>query len=229
MTEYHSYHPETGAYVATGEARLDPLDHQPYLPADATLIAPPDTGENQVAVWADDAWTIQPDYRGTEYWLADGSHHTIIEIGVEPPADALDEEPELPLYPDRAAARSAMVAGIDELLSEIAGQVPEFERASWPSKAEAARAVSAGAARADQAAMIAGEALTSGRTEAEVAARIIAKADVFEAVISRTTGLRVKLDEQLAAESDPNKYEAILEAGKTQAMSLASELGVEFA
>jgi hypothetical protein len=77
--------------------------------------------------------------------------------------------------------------------------------------------------------MIAGEALTSGRTEEEVTAKIIAKADVFEAVISRTTGLRVKLDDQLEAESDPYMYEAILEAGKSQALSLASEIGVEFA
>jgi hypothetical protein len=39
------------------------------------------------------SWSLIPDFRGREYWLADGSRHTITNLGEQPPADALDAEP----------------------------------------------------------------------------------------------------------------------------------------
>ncbi|WP_037309092.1 hypothetical protein [Ruegeria halocynthiae] len=132
-----------------------------------------------------------------------------------------------PTYPDLVTAKTAMVKWIDGFLSKITGPVPQYERESWPSKAEAARAVIAGTARVDQTALIAGEAGIQSKTEADIAQKIVAKASRFEAIISQTTGLRVMLEEDLEAEADPLKYEAILEGGKVKAAAMAAALGIE--
>ncbi|WP_170433002.1 hypothetical protein [Ruegeria arenilitoris] len=136
-------------------------------------------------------------------------------------------EPARPVYPSKAAARAAMAAWIDQLMAKITGQVPNYERASWPSKAEAARAFVAGTARSDQTAMIEAEAGTSNRTAEELANVIVARADAYEAVIAKAAGLRVKLDNAIEAETDPFKFKAILEDVKVQAIALAAELGIE--
>ncbi len=130
-------------------------------------------------------------------------------------------------YPTLDVARAAMVAWIDQLMTAITGPVPSYERASWPSKAEAARAYQAGTARPDQIAMIEGEAATSPRTPAEVAAVIVLRADQYEAIVSRSAGLRVSLDEALEAATDPAQYETILNTGKSQALALAESLGID--
>lgn len=79
------------------EGPLDPMRGTPRVPAGATPIAPPDTGENEAARWNGEAWEVVQDWLGHVYWLADGSRHEITELGVEPPADALDEAPPEPL------------------------------------------------------------------------------------------------------------------------------------
>ena len=131
-----------------------------------------------------------------------------------------------PTYPTVEDARDAMVAWIDGFLTQIAGVVPAFERASWPSKAEAARAVVAGSARPDQTAMIAAEAEVQGKTNADMAQKIIEKATAYEAVVARAAGLRVNLENALEAETDPLKYDEILKGGEAQAIALAASLGI---
>ncbi len=88
MLIYH-YDPD-GVYVGSSEADPSPLEPGVFLiPARATALAPPHTGENEAAVFKNNAWTLEPDYRGTVYWLADGTKTKIVDIGEEVPADAL--------------------------------------------------------------------------------------------------------------------------------------------
>ncbi len=136
-------------------------------------------------------------------------------------------KPARPVYPNKATARAAMVAWIDQFMAKITGQVPSYERASWPSKAEAARAFVAGTARSDQTAMIEAEAGASTRTPEELANVIVARATSYETVIAKAAGLRVKLDTDIEAETDPFQFKTILENGKAQALALATELGIE--
>lgn len=131
-----------------------------------------------------------------------------------------------PKYPNLDSARAAMVAFVDGFLIKITGAVPEYERASWPAKAEAARAYEAGTARPDQAAMIANEATSSGRTDAAVASVIVARADQYQEIIAHTAGLRVKTDLALEAVTDPNDYETVLVAAQADAIALAQSLGI---
>ncbi|WP_152662867.1 DUF4376 domain-containing protein [Halomonas sp. HG01] len=93
------------------EAPLDPMRREPRIPAGATSIEPPATGEREAARWAGDAWEVVADWRGHVYWLADGSRHEIAELGVEPPAEALDEAPPEPLGDLAARKRDDLEAG----------------------------------------------------------------------------------------------------------------------
>ena len=131
-----------------------------------------------------------------------------------------------PAYTTVGEAKAAMVGWIEDLMAQITGSVPKFERESWPVKAAAARAHIAGTARPDQTAMITVEANQSARTVDELAAVIVARADAYETVIARAAGLRVTLDSALEAETDPVNYETILLDGKAQAMTLAADLGL---
>lgn len=65
------------------------------LPDTLTVIAPPHVGDHQAPRWnaQHDGWDIVADYRGTDYWTADGTHHVITALGEAPPADALLSPP----------------------------------------------------------------------------------------------------------------------------------------
>jgi hypothetical protein len=129
-------------------------------------------------------------------------------------------------YPDLQSARVAMVGYIDTLTKQITDDYPASEVASWGSKAEAARAVEAGTARADQTAMIQNEADITGRTLAAQAAAVIAKAALFEEVISKASGLRQATDITLVAAATSAQRETILQSAMAQAQSLAEPFGL---
>ena len=69
------------------------------VPAHATTQAPPETGADQVAVFAAGAWAVQPDFRGRIYWTPEGVEVEISAIGETVPADALDAAPPPPAEP----------------------------------------------------------------------------------------------------------------------------------
>jgi hypothetical protein len=119
-----------------------------------------------------------------------------------------------------------MVGYIDALTKQITDDYPASEVASWGSKAEAARAVDAGTARADQTAMIQNEADITGRTLAAQATAVIGKAEVFEAIIAKASGLRQAVDIALVAATTSVEREAILQAAMVQAEALAAPFGL---
>lgn len=85
----------------TGELQLDEsylvpfTDDQWTTPHNAVDFAPPITGPREVAKINADrtAWLVIGDWSGYVYWLPDRSKHKIKEVGIGPPADALDEDP----------------------------------------------------------------------------------------------------------------------------------------
>lgn len=111
----YSYDRDTGEYRGEAVAHENPRRPGSYLlPAFSTEAAPSATGEREAAVYRDGAWSVVPDWRGHEYWLADGSRHEITELGVEPPDGALDEEPPQPADQRRKAAKDAIDAAAGE-------------------------------------------------------------------------------------------------------------------
>lgn len=107
----YAYDPVTGEYTTTAEADPSPLEDGVYLyPAYTTDVAPPNADDHQSAVYQDGAWTLVPDWRGHTYWLSDGTEHTIDEINVSPPADALDAAPPPTLDTLKGARVAALYA-----------------------------------------------------------------------------------------------------------------------
>lgn len=103
------------------EASADPMRQTPRIPAGATDIEPPATGEHEAARWAGGNWEVVPDYRGHVYYTDDGERHEITDLGIEPPADALDEAPPAPLA-DVAENKKREVESA--LASELAAGMP---------------------------------------------------------------------------------------------------------
>ena len=93
---YH-FDPITSEYLGSGEAEADPLNAGQFLlPAHASFEAPPPVTSGQAAVRSDTGWAVKSDRRGEQYWLADGSRHTIEKIGEDTPAGALTAAPTFP-------------------------------------------------------------------------------------------------------------------------------------
>lgn len=113
MIIYH-FNKQTGELIGASDAKLDPREGQPLVPAFATLTAPPQTGVNEVAVFNGSTWEIYPDYRGDEYWLEDRTHVIITEIGVEPPSDSLSGDP----GPTIEEAKEAKLKELEEAYQE---------------------------------------------------------------------------------------------------------------
>jgi hypothetical protein len=108
MEIYH-YHPITGEYLGASSADESPLEPGVFLiPAHACEDAPPPTGPNEKAIRSSGAWSVVPDYRGTIYWLPDGSRHEINDLDVVPPQDALFEAPPPSLEQIKTGRREAM-------------------------------------------------------------------------------------------------------------------------
>jgi len=90
----------------------------------------------------------------------------------------------------RIRARAALLGVIEAAAEAITGRVPLPEKLSWGSKEVAARAVLAGAASAEQEAMIAGEAAQTGEAVKALAGRVIRNADAYRGHVALLTGLR---------------------------------------
>lgn len=63
MQIYH-FDGVTNEFVGESTARLDPLEQQPMIPANATDVAAPATGADQIAVFNGTTWTTEEDHRG---------------------------------------------------------------------------------------------------------------------------------------------------------------------
>ncbi|PSJ23569.1 hypothetical protein CVH10_01515 [Halomonas sp. ND22Bw] len=114
----YDINPTDGTVIdpAGREAPLDPMRREPRIPAGATGIEPPATGANEAGRWTGEAWEVVADWRGHVYWLVDGSRHEITELGVEPPAEALDEAPPEPLGDLAARKRAEIETGLSAAL-----------------------------------------------------------------------------------------------------------------
>ena len=126
-------------------------------------------------------------------------------------------------------ANTALIGWINDFAKNITGDIPRDEQLSWSLKEPAAIAILASTATVQQTELIADEAAITGETNAELAAAIIAKATVYRRVVSRMAGLRRGTQAALVAadiNSNPSAYDDILAAAKTQALAMATALGI---
>lgn len=118
--EWYRYNPETSEYEHPVICQPNPARPGEYLiPPSATPLEPPRVENKQIAQFNINLkqWSIQPDYRGTEYWLPDGSQHKIETIGEVPPENALfDPPPPKPPTPEEEYAE--MIRQRDQMLDK---------------------------------------------------------------------------------------------------------------
>jgi hypothetical protein len=199
----HGYNPSDGSF--TGTSKFSNPVMEKAQKGNATIVDDFDFAE------------------AADLYETDGATFTLIE-GWE----AIKAERNIPpdVYPDTQSARAAMLGFIERLTDQVTSQYPKAEVSAWPSKAEAARAVIAEAARADQVALIQDEADIVGATLADQAAAIVAKAVVFEAIVAKVSGLRQATDKALVLATTSAEREAVLDAATVQANDLATAYGL---
>lgn len=85
---YH-YSPETGELTGADMARESPLEEGVYLiPANATDVEPPTTGENQAVVFSGGLWSLKPDFRG-QTWYDTTTRQPVTVSTIGQPDDVL--------------------------------------------------------------------------------------------------------------------------------------------
>jgi hypothetical protein len=124
----------------------------------------------------------------------------------------------------RATAISAMLARINAFTATFTDGVPITELASWPTKAtEAAKVIAGGSS-----AMITAEAEALGQVPMLVAETIVARSDLYLAIIGRVSGLRRKTEAAIAAATTAAQVDAAMQAALIEAQALAGSLGLSF-
>ncbi len=115
----YNYHEKTNEFLKQSDAIISPLEPNQFLyPAFSTDIAPPAINKNQVAVFKNNAWQIQPDFRGKIYWLDDGDGNiekiTIADIGDIIPKKAILTEP-IAKIPSLKEFKTAVINQINQI------------------------------------------------------------------------------------------------------------------
>ena len=89
----YKYDAELKTYCGGHTCQPSPLEKRVFLkPDNSTEIKPPEAGENKVAIFTGDAWSIVDDYRGYVSYDDQGKQTNITEPGElpkTPPADTL--------------------------------------------------------------------------------------------------------------------------------------------
>lgn len=192
---------EVGVFVGETVAHPSPLEDGVFaIPRGCVTVAPPELGEGEFAVWDGEAWRVE----------------------LIPAPEPIPEPTPPTLDQVRASAKSAMLLWIDGFLAQFTAGVPAAELASWPVKAERARLHIAGNPQP----MIVAEAALTGEDAMALAQKITAKADAYEAIIARVTGLRRATETAIAEAKTPKAVERVLDAAKDKATQMAAQLGV---
>ena len=194
----YKYDEKTGVYASNVQAQESPREPGVYLiPAMATDVMPPATGKNECPVWENGKWTVKPNFRGTKYWLHDGSEHSITEINVVPPADALFEKPIIPpTFEEAKAAKLAEInAACDSILNAATATYPASEVLTFDQQTAEAKAY-----HADNAAsvpLLSALAASRNMLLPELVHRVLAKHDAFSALSGAVIGQRQALEDTL--------------------------------
>ena len=132
------------------------------------------------------------------------------------------EADEADIAAHRAAASAVMASWIADFVGRFTVGLPVAEVASWPTKSAAARAHLAGHPQP----MIEAEAAITGETADALARAIVAKSDLYTAIIARVTGLRRTAEAQIGAAETPEALARVLAEAQDQALTLAKDLGL---
>ena len=207
----YKYDEKTGVYASNVQAQESPREPGVYLiPAMATDVMPPATGKNECAVFKSGTWVIKPDYRGATYWLHDGSEHSITEINVVPPADALFEKPIIPpTFEEAKAAKLAEInAACDSILNAATATYPASEVLTFDQQTAEAQTYQAD--NATSVPLLSALATSRKITLPELVQRVLVKHDAFSALSGSIIGQRQALEDVLNTLTTVESVQALI-------------------
>lgn len=132
---------------------------------------------------------------------------------------------EAPAFPSASSALAALAEAMQGQIAAFSSGVPAGELAGWSDKADAARAVIDGTATEGQEALIEAEAAITGETAAELAAAVVARAQMFLQVLAAAAGVRRKYRALIDAVTDPYVYEELVPEAASELAGLIAGLG----
>ena len=209
-------HTETGRY--------------PYTPA-MLRADHPDTSFKRVI-----SPEIMAEFGAEPVVVADRPEITGVQVAEQDTAPALQDDvwtlgwtvrdmtPE-ELQAERENAQRKIVKWIEAFLRPLTAQYPQDEVMSFAHKGPAAQRYQLGEHSAVDLEILQREAASLGITVADLAAQIAPKSALYTAAVAETSALRRNVSAQIDA-ATPDQYEAILNAAKAQAKTLAEGLGL---
>ena len=231
----HSYDPASGELLGSSPAQMNPVrPSSPLVPAHATAIAPPPAGQGRVAVFRAGAWSLVADLRGRAYWTADGAEHVMATLGPLPAGAILEPRPSAahrwtgsawaipPEWPERAAARAAVVRAIEDFEVRVTGARSWGERVSWRDQEPAARAVLAGEADAPGVSLLEAIRAVTGEELEELARRVVDNAELFRRLVGPLVGYRQAIFAAIDAAADLEQVEDVTRDGLAQIAAFAA-------
>ncbi|MEY4953706.1 MAG: hypothetical protein RL299_2130 [Pseudomonadota bacterium] len=174
---------------------------------------------NQNGTWTGATYpTLLPD--AALYHASMGQQIVAVAGLVE--VDGVFSEAPCDLATTRIVAVQRVRDWIGAFVATFTDGVPEAEVASWSAKATAARLHFGG----DPQAMILAEAGVTGEDPDALAAKIMAKEELYTTIIAKTTGLRRATFEAIAAAKTAKAVDAAVKQSLSTATAMMVELGL---
>jgi hypothetical protein len=226
MTNIYNYHLTTGEYLSQAEANLDPLEGKPLLPSFATTKKPPALHEHEMAVFKDDAWNIVSDYRGTKYWLADGTAHVIESLDKKPPKKALESPPPPSLDELKAQAKEKVSVFATNTRAKLTGHADYYKVAGWNKKGQLAERIANKTATDAEKAIVKAECTQRGKGETplQLARKQLARGQRFAMAIATIDGMESASLSALATCTTVDEIKTLLTQLDQQAKAVLAEL-----
>lgn len=120
-------------FVGQLEAAIDSVTGKELIPAYGAQAPVIDEKAGFQRYFKDGKWQYVVDQIGKEYWEADGTKHTISELGESVPDGALLEAPVIPPSTDELAAQAR--AKRDALVDQVTREINRLEDAGKDAKA----------------------------------------------------------------------------------------------
>lgn len=129
MKTVYLYDPVTGEAIGTYDAQENPLEEGEYIfPEHSTPIKPLAAGADQVAVFSNGAWSLQPDYRGSVWYDQAGNSVEISNIGQPDKSLSLTLPPAIALANAQAARCNELTGAYNaEIQKNVAYMGTEFQ------------------------------------------------------------------------------------------------------
>jgi len=212
MQIYHFNH-ETGEYVGSSEARLDPVAGTPVMPAFATSAAPPEPVVGKAIVIDHDSgqWVLKDDLRGQEHWNETTREYLgpVQDIGPLPVGSSLVE----PVIPPpsfeevKAAKQAEITSRADAFLLATGIEYGEMERQTWEQQLAQAKAYQADANASVP--MLDAIAVNRGMSVATLVGNILTNATAWEVLSGTIVGQRLAYQDALDVATTTEHISAI--------------------